>query len=95
MATVAPFAARAARVHVTGDENIPPAHDSRYINFMQSASIDPPFNFHVNFAAIACPCRFLLFARRLFRLEIAMMYRTRWTGASTYAIVRQPSQCSP
>lgn len=66
MAAAAPLHAREPRAHVTQDENIS-AHDSRYINFMQNASIDPPFNFHVNFVAIACPCRFLLFSWRLFR----------------------------
>lgn len=85
--SVAGARASKQRVHVTQDENIP-AHDSRYINFMQNASIDSPFNFHVNFAAIACPCRFLLFSRRLFRLETAMMYRTQRTdNANIDAIV--------
>jgi len=35
----------------------------------------------------------LLFSWRLFRLEIAMMYRTPRKDASVDAIVRQPSQC--
>jgi len=77
------------------------SHDARWkylrawfaIHQFYAERIDPPFNFHVNFAAIACPCRFLLFSWRLFRLEIAMMYRTPRKDASVDAIVRQPSQC--